>query len=144
MKTTDAFCDSSALVPLFVGQSGSAFARSTLKAVSAAIWWATPVEIATALARVRREGVFTAQDSEKAANRFAVARQTWNEVLPSERVRDVAQALVQRHPLRAADAFQLAAALEWAKQHPRGRRFICLDRRLAEAARAEGFQVESA
>lgn len=144
MKTTDAFCDSSALVPLFVDQRGSAFARSTLKVGSAAIWWGTPVEIATALARLHREGVFTAQDSEKAANRLAVARQTWNEVLPSERVRDVAQALVQRHPLRAADAFQLAAALEWAKHRPRGRRFICLDRRLAEAARAEGFQVETA
>jgi len=143
VKTTDAFCDSSALVPLFVGQSGSSFARSALKAGSAAIWWGTPVEIATALARLRREGVLTAQDSEKAANRLAVARLAWDEVLPSERVRDLAQALVQRHPLRSADAFQLAAALEWAKQHPRGRRFICLDRRLAEAAWAEGFQVET-
>jgi uncharacterized protein len=143
VKETDAFCDSSALVPLFVGQRGSNLARSALKAGSAAIWWGTPVEITAALARLLREGVINAQGFENNVNRLAVARQTWNEVLPSERVRDVAQALVQRHPLRAADAFQLAAALEWAKQHPRGRRFICFDRRLAEAARAEGFQVET-
>lgn len=144
MKTTDAFCDSSALVPLFVGQRGSNFARSVLKIGSAAIWWGTPVEIAAALARFLREGVIDAQGFDRNVNRLAAARQTWNEILPSERVRDVAQTLVQRHPLRAADAFQLAAALEWAKHRPRGRRFICLDRRLAEAAQAEGFQVETA
>jgi hypothetical protein len=141
VKRPDAFCDSSALVPLFVDQPGSAFARSALK-VSAATWWGTPVEIASALARLLREGAITVRDFGKAANRLAAARQTWIEVLPSERLRDVAQALVQRHPLRAGDAFQLAAGLEWANQRPRGRRFLCLDRRLADAARAEGFQVE--
>jgi len=102
----------------------------------------TPVEIASALARLLREGAITIRDFGKAANRLAAARQTWIEVLPSERLRDVAQTLVQRHPLRAGDAFQLAAGLEWANQRPRGRRFLCLDRRLADAARAEGFQVE--
>lgn len=144
MKRTDAFCDSSALVPLFVYQRGSAFAKSAFTVGSAAIWWATPVEVMGALARMLREGVISVQNFANAANRLAKVLPTWIEVMPSERVRDVAQAVVQRHPLSAADAFQLAAALEWAKHHPRGRRFICLDRRLADAARSEGFQVETA
>ena len=45
------------------------------------------------------------------------------------------------HPLRAADALQLAAALEWAKGKPSGRTFITLDKQLALAATREGFMV---
>jgi len=43
--------------------------------------------------------------------------------------------------LRAADAFQLAAALAWCEGHPRGERFLSLDDRLRDAARREGFTV---
>jgi hypothetical protein len=47
--------------------------------------------------------------------------------------------LLGLHPLRAADSLQLAAALVWVDRRPLGRPFICLDSRLREAARREGF-----
>ncbi|MHB8869384.1 MAG: hypothetical protein ACYC6T_07695 [Thermoleophilia bacterium] len=51
-------------------------------------------------------------------------------------------AVLRRYPLRAADALHLAAALEVAAT---GREahlvFVCYDRRLNEAARAEGLAV---
>jgi hypothetical protein len=45
------------------------------------------------------------------------------------------------HPLRAADALQLAAALILVRDDPAGRAFVCLDERLREAALLEGFRV---
>jgi hypothetical protein len=75
--------------------------------------------------------------------RLTELRQRWIEVQPTEVLRDLAEVLLQRHPLRAADAMQLAAALIWAKQLPRKRVFVCLDSRLAEAASKEGFSVQT-
>jgi hypothetical protein len=49
-----------------------------------------------------------------------------------------------RHPLRAADALQLGAALRWAENNPRGHRFHTLDSRLTDAARREGFDLVDA
>ena len=60
-----------------------------------------------------------------AAARLAGLRGMWIEVQPTETVRDLAESLVQRHPLRAADATQLAAALIWCKRQPRNRAFVC-------------------
>ena len=45
------------------------------------------------------------------------------------------------HPLRAADAMQLAAAIVWANGQATGHEFVCLDHRLREAAQREGFTV---
>jgi hypothetical protein len=49
--------------------------------------------------------------------------------------------LVRVHGLLAADGLQLAAALAWAENRPSGREFVCLNPRLREAARREGFLV---
>ncbi|MEA2024282.1 MAG: type II toxin-antitoxin system VapC family toxin [Actinomycetota bacterium] len=48
--------------------------------------------------------------------------------------------LLARHRLRAADAIHLATAIV-AMEGPGGVRFVTRDRRQAEAARAEGFEV---
>jgi len=45
------------------------------------------------------------------------------------------------HPLRAADALQLGAALVACGDDPHGFEFVCVDERLNEAARREGFTV---
>ena len=66
---------------------------------------------------------------------------SWTEILPCSALRRRAIRLVATHDLRAADSLQLAAALTWADQDPEGREFVCLDQRLALAARAEGFTV---
>ena len=62
-------------------------------------------------------------------------------IAPSNRVRERAGRLLATHPLRAADALQLAAALVWCDEAPQGETFVCLDERLSAAARREGFAV---
>jgi len=49
-----AFWDSSALVPLCVRQGITPRAIALYKLYDAVVWWATPVEIASALARLVR------------------------------------------------------------------------------------------
>jgi uncharacterized protein len=60
---------------------------------------------------------------------------------PREEVRDMAERLLGRHDLRAADSMQLAAALVWCNSQPKGRTFIGGDDRLLDAADKEGFNV---
>jgi len=64
-------------------------------------------------------------------------------VAPTERVRGLAQRLLRRHPLRAADAMQLAAACVLAGDATRDYGFVCNDERLTLAASKEGFEVVS-
>jgi hypothetical protein len=56
-------------------------------------------------------------------------------------VRERAERLLRVHPLRAADALQLAAALLVFGDKPRGRSFVTLDDALLQAARREGFDA---
>lgn len=54
-----------------------------------------------------------------------------------------ARRLLRLHALRAADALQLGAAIEWANGRPNGRVFHTLDKPLARAAEREGFSTAS-
>jgi hypothetical protein len=63
---------------------------------------------------------------------------------PADSVKESAFAQLDRFPLKASDALQLAAALIWCKQKPRGRWFVCNERQLLAAATAAGFEVQSA
>ena len=56
-------------------------------------------------------------------------------------VRARACTLLARHPLRAADAGQLAAALLVQEQLGGGLAFVCLDQRLSLAAEKESLRV---
>lgn len=64
----------------------------------------------------------------------------WYEIEPSSGLREVAVQLLHLHDLGAADALQLAAALEWSGR-PASGEFLTFDGRLAAAARREGFAV---
>ncbi len=50
-------------------------------------------------------------------------------------------ALLKRHPLRAADALQLASCLELEKQLRLPVLFVAYDQRLNEAATKEGLEI---
>ena len=143
MKKVDAFWDASAIVPLCVGQAGSGFAREALRDKTIAVWWGTPVETVSAFARLARAGELDQRHLRMARTRLAALRGMWIEVQPGEALRELAEGLIERHPLRAADALQLAAALIWSRRRPQKRSFVCLDGRLAEAAGKEGFSVEA-
>jgi predicted nucleic acid-binding protein len=139
------FWDASALVPLLVQQDATA----AMKAIYAedaemAVWWGSLVEAESALARLGRDGSFSPEGAEAARGRLDELSQAWMEVTPGERLRSSARRLLRVHPLRSGDALQLAAALVAAEQRPETLPFVCLDERLAGAARLEGFRVVTA
>lgn len=137
-----AFWDASAVVPLTVDQPATRRIREVLADdPSVWVWWATPIEVRSVLARLAREGTLEDSRREQAVRRLAHLKRGWREVLPTERVRTLAEELPERTAVTAADALQLAAALIWCGERPRGRMFICTDRRLAVAAIRTGFTV---
>jgi hypothetical protein len=134
------FWDASAIVPLLLDEPESADLRHLLRGdPGLVVWWGTPVECASAIARVARDGVLTARDETKALDLLRTLERSWHEIQPAMPVRQTAQRLLRVHPLRAADALQLAAALAWAGGDAQGLGLVTRDDRLAEAARREGF-----
>lgn len=75
------------------------------------MWWATLVEIQSAIARLHQTGDLKDVGRQAALNRLGLLSRGWREVLPSDRLRALAHDLLAQHPLRAADSLQLAAAL---------------------------------
>ena len=135
------FWDSSALVALCLAQPKSKGARAALTTdPELVVWWASVVECASAIARLHREGLLTASDESAARALLETLRRSWFEVQPGDSVRAQAMRLVRLHPLRAADALQLAAAMEWSGS-PASGGFVTLDERLRRAAEREGFDV---
>lgn len=136
------FWDASALVPLVVAQPSTSSMVALLQEDAAGTtWWATPVECTSALARLEREGSMSARDVSTAVARLETLMGAFDQVLAVEAVRVTAQRLLRSHPLRAADALQLAAAITASAGEARSLPFVCLDARLADAARREGFVV---
>jgi predicted nucleic acid-binding protein len=105
------------------------------------IWWGTPIEIASALARLEREKSLTADEVSSALSKARRLADSWHEIVPSDAVRRTAERLLRAHPLRAADSLQLAAALIAADHDPSTLEIVCLDAQLTSAARREGFAV---
>ena len=135
------FWDTSALVPLLLEQEATAAVEGLLSEDPGIVaWWGTTVECASAAARLRREDVLTVAEEERVLELLGDLRDSWLEVLPSEEVRGRAARLLRVHPLRAADALQLAAARTWAGG-TEGAELVTFDERLALAARLEGFRV---
>ena len=89
-------------------------------------------------------GQLTPNEHVQAQVRMDRMRSEWLEVDPGEPLREQAERLVDRFPLKAADAQQLAAALAWCIGRPKGRVFISADSHLLEAARQLGFHAVEA
>jgi predicted nucleic acid-binding protein len=138
------FWDSSALLPLLVPEPTSAMCTEWLRDDRDVLVWAlTRVEIASALARIERNSGHRLQVIDSARERLQSLRVAWSEVCDVEQVAGRAERLLRVHALRAADAMQLAAALVATGERPQVLEFVCLDNRLAEAARREGFRVRA-
>ncbi|MGH9411617.1 MAG: type II toxin-antitoxin system VapC family toxin [Vicinamibacterales bacterium] len=104
-------------------------------------WWASAVECASAISRLERDGALTAAQSEQAFGRLSALRASWHEIQPLDELRTTAVRFLRVHPLRAADALQLAAAFAASEGHPPTLEVVSLDVRLSDAARREGFRV---
>ena len=136
------FWDTSALIPLVVAERGTARVRRWLRDDPDVVVWAlTRVELLSALARRRREAPDSAAQLRVARRDLLSAWERWSEVTAVEVVRRYAERVVEAHPLRAADALQIGAALVAAEENPAGLEFVTLDHNLAEAAEREGFRI---
>lgn len=135
------FWDSSALVCLCLDQPRSASARQLhVDDPELVVWWGSAIECASAIARLHREGHLSASEELEARALLSALRESWYEIQPGDAVREQALRVLRLHPLRAADALQLAAALEWAGSPPDGA-FVSFDERLQAAAHREGFNL---
>ena len=137
-----AFWDASALVPLCVRQSMTPRAIALYKRYAAIVWWATPVEIASALARLARMKQLDSGDWTKARELAKNLADAWSLIQPSNALCSKAVQVVERYDLRAADSLQLAAALAWCEDAPPGHVFLTVDQKLREAARLSGFDAK--
>jgi len=136
------FWDSSALIARFIDEPQSALARGWHRDDPAVIVWVmSRVEIASAIARCRREKPSLASEFDHALRDIVKASKEWLAITDVFAVRDRAERIVRSHPLRAADALQLGAAIVAAEEEPASLEFVTLDRRLADAAAREGFQI---
>ncbi len=134
-----AFWDASAIVPLIVREEGSARAHEIWSTGTRLfIWWGTPVEVAHALGRRAREDSASPEDLALARTRAETLLSAAQIVSPTPALRRRAEAIALAGTLRAADALQLAAALE-TRDLAGLDAFVTFDARLADAARAEGL-----
>jgi uncharacterized protein len=136
------FWDSSALVPLLVEEETTAPLRDLYLVESGAItWWSTPVECASAVARLEREDRLSPQATTEALARLDALARHWHRIEPVDAVLETARRLLRVHPLRAADSLQLAAAFLASEGRPSTLEFVSLDDRLVTAAQREGFPI---
>ena len=137
------FWDSSAIAPLLVEETASRPREAQLhEDAEILVWYGTWTELESAICRRERETSIGPEQAAMARTRLSVLTRSWLEVQPTSWVRERAIRLLRVHPLRAADAMQLAAALAAFKERTAGNRFLTADLRLAKAASLEGFAVE--
>ena len=137
------FWDSSAIVPLLLRERESDRLLALVAEDPAiTVWWGATVEVSSALARREREKTLSSEGVKGAIDRLRSLAHSWSDVNPVEAVRTTASRLVRVHPLRAADALQLAAAIVASEYQPASLAIVSLDDRLIEAAEREGFTVD--
>ena len=136
------FWDSSAVVPTLLPEGRSAEMTAALESDrEPMLWWGSPVECQSAIHRRHRESPLSSMRMGEAFHRLQALLERGDFVAASLEVRDRAGRLLADHPLRAGDALQLSAALQWCGERPAGEAFVSLDDRLREAARRAGFTV---
>lgn len=134
------FLDTSALVKRYVSEPGSPlvrglFVRKRKVAVSRLAW----PEVVAATARRRREGTLPALEHERILERLAADLSSFTVVEVRPATLNAVPGLCARHPLRAYDAVQLAAALVL-RQTASAIDFWTTDHALRLAALAEGLR----
>ena len=136
------FWDSSAIVPLLVKEETSDFLLDLIQSDrDKVLWWGTETECLSALARREREGGLDRQSVALAeANLSRILAEAY-EIQPNLELRRIARRLLMTHPLRAADALQLASALFFGGTQITQLSFVTLDKNLSAAAGREGLPL---
>ena len=139
------YLDTSALVKIYLDERGSE-RMSELASPDAghrlAICSITQVEFHAAIRRLHRVGDLDNEAVEQAAESFdSRFRDRFLRRLVDDRTLNLASELTSRHPLRGYDAVQLASCLALEMDTGLSPTFVCADRRLLDAAEAEGLAV---
>lgn len=136
------FWDSSAIVPLVVYEEETDYCLKTLSDdQEMLIWCLSRLEVMSALCRRVREGNLDERYFQEAKRHLNELIERTYEIKAIEKVRQRALRLLEVHPLRAADACQLASALVATQEDPERLVIVCFDQRLKNAAMKEGFIV---
>jgi|ERR1017187_1573957 predicted nucleic acid-binding protein len=136
------FWDASAVVPLVIEEPNTGVVSGWLDAdPEMLLWGLTRVELVSAVERRAREGLLSIETRSAALRRIDRIANAAHEVTDLLAVRAKSMALLGRHALRAADAAQLGAALVVSDPAPGSLTVVVLDRKLAQAAAREGFDV---
>jgi predicted nucleic acid-binding protein len=136
------YWDASALVPLFIEEASTTEVEGWRAAdPGITTWMMTRVEVISGIARRKREWPDLLARWNRAIREVHEVASRWIEISDAVTTRLHAERIVMGHPLRAADALQLGAALVAADGDPQSLELVTLDNRLAEAARREGFPV---
>ncbi|MFL6262926.1 MAG: type II toxin-antitoxin system VapC family toxin [Thermoanaerobaculia bacterium] len=87
------FWDSSALVPLLVEEDLTVATQELFFSEPGIIvWWGTPVECASAVSRLEREGRLSPQEATDALERLDVLARYWHRIEPVDAVLETARA----------------------------------------------------
>ncbi|MCP9448346.1 MAG: type II toxin-antitoxin system VapC family toxin [Nitrospira sp.] len=136
------YCDTSALVKLYVEESGSSRVRHWIDAADvvgiAAIGY---VEAKAAFARAVHSGRVIRRMYRRMVEDFEADWSRYLVVELHEPVLRYAGRLAERHRLRAYDAVHLAAALQIQAHVPEGITFLGFDDELNRAAKAERLML---
>ena len=139
------YLDTSALVKLYIEEEGTERVTALTADrddVQVIILDITLIESRSAVRRRQREGDVSGADAD------LVLKQIEEDVAASfllqpssSAVMEEAARLIDRHPLRAYDALQLAGCLVVRHDLPGPLTFVCADTRLCEAASLEGVDT---
>ena len=137
------YLDTSALVKLYVRESGTErMLRLTTgsEAPQFAILSVARVELYSAVRRRERAGDLDGVLATELLNSFEVDLKTrFLRQSVNDPVLDLACALIDRHPLRAYDALQVAGCLTLRSAAPEPPVFLCADQQLLEVAETESL-----
>jgi uncharacterized protein len=132
------FFDSSALAKRYVEEKGSERVETILgSAVALAVSVICLPEVVSALCRRRRERRLSKSQYAIAKSALFLDMEDVTVLGITEQVIAQAIELLERWPLRSADALHIACAAEWSAEL-----FVSADERQCRAARAHGMRVE--
>ncbi len=138
------FCDTSALMKLYVNEVGSvqmvALAKSATSIFVAEITW---VEMRAALAQRVRLQTTPSQAADEALDRLRAEWSQFQKIAADAKLLDIAGDLAAAFGLRAYDSVQLAAASAIHKATAGQTQICCFDKQMNVAAKVLGMTVFS-
>ena len=136
------FCDTSALMKLYVDEAHSTDMRSSVKrANSTMVSLITWVEIQSAFSLKQRTGQVSPSDVEFGLARLRDEWANFTRISVDPELTETAGQFALAHGLRAYDGLQLASAWRAHQIIGGALRFCCFDRQLNAAATALGMQA---